>query len=127
MMFKAIAIVTLYIFCCSEKVSGQKGGVNFWLYTKDNTGKFDYEVMPFDGKRVKLADNTLFDPSKPTKVTAHGNGGGTWIGYILNLAFAKAGLDYNVIDVDWRGLNGGARGRTDKAGEDTAKFLKIMS
>ena len=46
--------------------------VNFWLFTKDNL--IEYEVMEFDGLTVTLVPDTLFDPSKTTKVVVHGWG-----------------------------------------------------
>ena len=53
-------------------------------------------------------------------------GGGTHIDHIFNAAYAKAGLDYNVIGVDWRQLEGNAAFRTDLAGNHSARFLKGM-
>merc|ERR1712150_73088 len=82
--------------------------------------------MHFDGAEVILDENTIFDASKPTKLIAHGNGGGTHIDHIFNAAYAKAGLDYNVIGVDWRQLHGNAAFRTDLAGNHSARFLKGM-
>ena len=61
--------------------------VHFWLYTKDNLDTF--EDMVFDGAEVHLNNNTLFDPSKPTKLVVHGWGGGTHIDQIFAGAYAK--------------------------------------
>ena len=47
-------------------------------------------------------ENTRFVASKPTKLVAHGLGGGTHIDHIFNAAYAKASYDYNVIGIDWR-------------------------
>ena len=118
----ALPLSFLFLFCkCDEKID-----THFWLYNKDHTNIHDYEVMYFDGNEVILNENTIFDASKPTKVIAHGNGGGTHIDHTFNAAYAKAGLDYNVIGVDWRQLHGNAAFRTDLAGNHSARFLKGM-
>ena len=110
-----------HFYNCKEKID-----THFWLYNKDHTNIHDYEVMHFDGEDVILDENTRFDASKQTKLVAHGNGGGTHIDHIFNAAYAKAGLDYNVIGVDWRQLQGNAAFRTDLAGNHSARFLKGM-
>ena len=100
---------------------------HFWLYNKDHTHIDDYEVMHFDGKTVSLDENTRFVASKPTKLVAHGLGGGTHIDHIFNAAYAKAGYDYNVIGIDWRDLQGdGYKAILDLAGNHSARFLKGM-
>ena len=59
---------------------------HFWLYTKDNLE--EYEDMVFDGLQVILTPDTRFDPTKPTKLVAHGLGGGTHIDQIFAAAYA---------------------------------------
>ena len=41
--------------------------------------------------------------------------------------FKITGLDYNVIGIDWRELQGGMAARLDLIGNHTARFLKGMS
>ena len=100
---------------------------HFWLYNKDHTHIDDYEVMHFDGKTVSLDENTRFVASKPTKLVAHGLGGGIHIDQIFNAAYAEAGYDYNVIGIDWREMQGdGYKAILDLAGNYSARFLKGM-
>merc|ERR1712241_914482 len=117
----------LTIFVQLQGFSLENVQTHFWLYTKDSHGVHDYEVMHFDGEEVNLDENTKFDAAKPTKLVAHGLGGGTHIDHIFNQAYAKAGLDYNVIGIDWRDLQGGMAARLDLIGNHTARFLKGMS
>ena len=98
--------------------------VHFWLYTKDNLDI--YEDIMFDGETVILDNNTLFDPRKPSKVVVHGWGGGTHIDKIFANAYAMAGLDYNIIGVDWRDMEGTAQEEVVMVGVYTAQFLHAM-
>ena len=98
---------------------------HFWLYTKDNLE--EYEDMVFDGSQVILTTETRFDPTKPTKLVAHGLGGGIHIDQIFAAAYAKAGMDYNVIGVDWRGMHGPWGTTLKTIGNYRAHFLKAMS
>ena len=107
--------------------SGEVVDTHFWLYNKDHTHIDDYEVMHFDGTTVSLDENTRFVASKPTKLVAHGLGGGIHIDHIFNAAYAKAGYDYNVIGIDWREMQGeGYKAILDLAGNYSARFLKGM-
>ena len=119
-----IKVLVVLILC--HQITTEDTGVHFWLYTKESILQNDYEVMNFDGENVILDENTKFDPSKPTKLVAHGNGGGLHIDYIFNQAYADAGFDFNVIGIDWRSLEGSARKRTDYAGNQTGRFLHGM-
>ena len=98
--------------------------VHFWLYTKDNLDTF--EDMVFDGAEVHLNNNTLFDPSKPTKLVVHGWGGGTHIDQIFAGAYAMAGLDYNIIGVDWRDMEGSAQEQVVSVGAYAAHFVQAL-
>ena len=53
-------------------------------------------------KNISIAANTRFDPSKPTKFIAHGNGGELHSQTIpLAKAYSKAGFDNNIIGIEW--------------------------
>ena len=99
--------------------------VHFWLYTKDNL--VEYEVMEFDGATASLVPDTLFDPNKPTKVVVHGFGGEDHIDEIFNAAYAEAGLDYNIIGVDWREMDEIPQVQVQKVGVYTAHFLQALA
>ena len=81
--------------------------VHFWLFTINNLE--EYEDMVFVGSSVTLSPDTLYDVTKPTKLVVHGWGGETHIDEIFALAYAEAGLDYNIIGVDWRNMEGPAQ------------------
>ena len=98
--------------------------VHFWLYTVDNLEEF--EDMEFDGAKVHLNSDTMFDPRKPTKLVAHGWGGGTHIDMIFAVAYARAGVDYNVIGVDWRDMEGKAQEQVVMVGEYAAHFVEAL-
>ena len=80
----------------------------------------------FDGSSVTLAPDTLFDVMKPTKVVVHGWGGETHIDEIFASAYAEAGLDYNIIGVDWRDMEGPAQEQVVEGGVYTAHFLQAL-
>ena len=98
--------------------------VHFWLFTKDNLDA--YEDMVFDGENINLNSNTVFDASKPTKLVVHGWGGGTHIDEIFARAYATAGLDYNIIGVDWRDLEGPPQEQVVIVGVYAAHFLQTL-
>ena len=98
--------------------------VHFWLFTIDNLE--EYEDMVFDGSNVTLAPDTLFDVTKPTKVVVHGWGGETHIDEIFAAAYAEAGLDYNIIGVDWRDMEGPAQEQVVEVGVYVAHFLQAL-
>ena len=99
--------------------------VNFWLYTKDNL--VEYEVMDFDSSTVTLVPETLFDPTKQTKVVVHGFGGEIHIDEKFAAAYAEAGLDYNIIGVDWRDIQGIPQQQVQEVGVYTAQFLQALA
>ena len=99
--------------------------VNFWLFTKDNLD--EYEVMEFDGFTVTLVPDTLFDPTKQTKVVVHGFGGEIHIDEKFAAAYANAGLDYNIIGVDWRDIQGIPQQQVQEVGVYTAHFLQALA
>ena len=98
--------------------------VHFWLFTINNLE--EYENMVFDGSSITLAPDTLFDVMKPTKVVVHGWGGETHIDEIFASAYAEAGLDYNIIGVDWRDMEGPAQEQVVEVGVYTAHFLQAL-
>ena len=94
-MMKSSVVYFFFVLTSFVQIQGfslENVQTHFWLYTKDSNGVHDYEVMHFDGEEVNLDENTKFDPAKPTKLVAHGLGGGTHIDHIFNQAYAKAGL-----------------------------------
>ena len=99
--------------------------VNFWLFTIDNIE--DYEIMEFDGSNVTLTPDTLFNPAKPTKVVVHGWGGDHYLDKIFSAAYAEAGLDYNIIGVDWREMEGPSEKQVVEVGVYTAHFLQALA
>ena len=99
--------------------------VNFWLFTIDNIE--EYEVMDFDGSIVTLAPETLFNPDKPTKVVVHGWGGDHYLDKIFSAAYAEAGLDYNIIGVDWREMEGPPQKQVVEVGVYAAHFLQALA
>ena len=118
---QAIILISIQLhYATSEAID-----THFWLYTKDNLE--EYEDMVFDGSQVILTPDTRFDPAKPTKLVAHGLGGGVHIDQIFAAAYAKAGMDYNVIGVDWRGMHGPWKTTFQIIGNYTAHFLQGMS
>ena len=101
--------------------------VHFWLYTNENLE--NYEDMVFDGEKATIDSNTTkFDPTRPTKVIAHGLGGGTHIDKIFANAYAVYGADYNVIGVDWRSIKKGDGWDVSlgNVGKYTAHFLQDL-
>ena len=98
--------------------------VHFWLFTINNLE--EYEDMVFDGSSVTLSPDTLYDVTKPTKVVVHGWGGERHIDETFALAYAEAGLDYNIIGVDWRNMEGPAQEQVVEVGVYTAHFLKAL-
>ena len=101
--------------------------VHFWLYTNENLE--NYEDMVFDGEKATIDSNTTkFDPTRPTKVVAHGLGGGTHIDKIFANAYAVYGADYNVIGVDWRSIKKGDGWDVSlgNVGKYTAHFLQDL-
>jgi len=100
--------------------------VHFWLYTNENLE--NYEDMVFDGEKATVDSNTKFDPTRPTKVVAHGLGGGTHIDKIFANAYAVYGADYNVIGVDWRSIKKGDGWDVSlgNVGKYTAHFLQDL-
>ena len=82
--------------------------------------------MEFDGETFNLSQETLFDPSKPTKLVAHGWGGGPHIDQIFAEAYARAGADYNVIGVDWRDMEGPAQEQVIEVGVYGAHFVEAL-
>ena len=109
---------------------GEDVDTHFWLYNKDHTDIDDYEVMHFDGNTVSLDENTRFDAAKQTKFIAHGliHGGLYGVGHIdhtFNAAYARAGFDYNVIGIHWKGCCD-YQAILDLAGNHSARFLKGM-
>ena len=98
--------------------------VHFWLFTINNLE--EYEDMVFDGSSVTLAPDTLFDVTKPTKLVVHGWGGETHIDEIFALAYAEAGLDYNIIGVDWRDMEGPSQEQVVEVGVYTAHFVQAL-
>ena len=74
--------------------------------------------------QVSLEEGTRFDPGKLSKVVVHGWGGGLHLGTelpldnwatgpnsdeYLNSAYMEAGLDFNILGVDWREMEGPAK------------------
>jgi len=98
--------------------------VNFLLYTAASLT--EYETISFDGEKVFLEEGTRFDPSKLSKVIAHGWGGGLHLDEYLNSAYMEAGLDYNILGVDWRPMEGPAKTQVEEVGIYTAHFLEAL-
>ena len=97
---------------------------HFWLYTNDNL--VEYEDMVFDGDVAHLAEDTKFDPMKFTKIIVHGWGGRIHIDQIFAAAYAQAGLDYNVIGVDWRDMEGKPQQQVVEVGKYAAHFIQAL-
>ena len=95
----------------------------FWLFTRENVDT--PELMEFDGETAAVGPS--WDPARPTKLVAHGWGGKTHIDLIFAAAYARAGLDYNVIGVDWRGMEGPAREQVVEVGKYAARFLVSLA
>jgi len=98
--------------------------VNFLLYTSASIT--DYETIGFDGEQVIFDEETRFDPGKLSKVVVHGWGGGLHLDEYLNSAYMEAGLDYNILGVDWRQMEGNAKTQVDEVGIYTAHFLEAL-
>jgi len=98
--------------------------VNFLLYTAASLT--DYETIGFDGEQVNFEEGTRFDPGKLSKVVVHGWGGGLHLDEYLNSAYMEAGLDYNILGVDWREMEGPAKTQVDEVGIYTAHFLEAL-
>ena len=94
--------------------------VSFWLYTNENIDK--YEDMAFDGEKATIDSNTKFDPNRPTKVVAHGLGGGVHMVNFVD-SYAKVGVNYNVIAVYWRKTKAKY---LENIGKYTAYFLQDL-
>ena len=82
--------------------------------------------MEFDGTDISLTEDSLFDSRKPTKVVAHGWGGGLHIDKIFAQAYAAGGLDYNVIGIDWRNMEGSAKQQVVAVGVHAAHFIEVL-
>ena len=94
--------------------------VSFQLYTNENIDK--YEDMAFDGEKATIDSNTKFDPNRPTKVVAHGLGGGVNMVNFVD-SYAKVGVDYNVIAVYWKKTKAKY---LENIGKYTAHFLQDL-
>jgi len=127
-MYSAIKIFLLIGLNFYQVNSLEPMDVHFWLYTWENL--YDYEDMIFDGEKAIIDSNsTNFDPTRPTKVIAHGLGGGTHIDKIFAYAYiAYAGVYYNVIGVDWRSIKKGDGWDVSlgNVGKYTAHFLQDL-
>jgi len=117
-----LRILLLYVF--GSYANAQIFPVHFWLFTINNLDS--YEDMTFNGESVILSENTLFDPSKPTKIVVHGWGGKTHIDEMFARAYANAGLDYNIVGVDWRDMEGTPQEQVVSVGEYTAFFILAL-
>jgi len=98
--------------------------VNFLLYTAASIT--EYETISFDGEKVSLEEGTRFDPRKLSKVVVHGWSGGLHLDEYLNSAYMEAGLDFNILGVDWREMEGPAKTQVDEVGIYTAHFLEAL-
>ena len=119
------AMLCIFLFLSSScLVHAKSNETHFWLYTKHNL--VDYENMEFDGTDISLTEDSLFDSRKPTKVVAHGWGGGLHIDKIFAQAYAAGGLDYNVIGIDWREMEGSAKQQVVAVGIHAAHFIEVL-
>jgi len=125
-MYSAIKIFLLIGLNFYQVHSLEPMEVHFWLYTNENLD--NYEDMVFDGENATIDSNTKFDPARPTKVVAHGLGGGTHIDQIFARAYAQFGADYNIIGIDWRSIKRGDGWDVSlgNVGEYTAHFLQDL-
>jgi len=98
--------------------------VNFLLYTAASIT--EYETISFDGEKVTFEEETRFDPAKLSKVVVHGWGGGLHLDEFLNSAYMEAGLDFNILGVDWRQMEGSPQTQVDEVGIYTAHFLEAL-
>lgn len=128
-MYSAIKIFLLIGLNFYQVHSLEKMDVDFWLYTNENINK--YEDMVFNGEKATLKSNTKFDPTRPTKVIAHGLGGGIkWYVTSFVRAYEKVGVDYNVIAINWKSIKPKKGNGWDVSlrniGEYTAHFLQDL-
>ena len=68
----------------------------------------------------------MFDPKKIIKIVVHGWGGKTHIDEIFAKEYVDSGLDYNIIGVDWRDVEGPAQEQVVAVGEYVAHFLEVL-
>jgi len=125
-MYSAIKIFLLIGLNFYQVHSLEPMEVHFWLYTNENLD--NYEDMVFDGEKATIDSNTKFDPTRPTKVVAHGLGGGIHIDQIYAEAYAQVGVDYNIIGIDWRSIKKGDGWDVSlgNVGKYTAHFLQDL-
>merc|ERR1719350_2426679 len=126
-MYSAIKILLLIGLNFYQVHSLEPMDVNFWLYTNENLKK--HEDMVFDGEKATIDSDTKFDPTRPTKVIAHGLGGGikTWVRSFAK-AYSQVGVDYNIIGINWRSIKKGKGWDVSlgNVGKYTAHFLQDL-
>ena len=126
-MYSAIKIFLLIGLNFYQAHSLEPMEVHFWLYTNENLD--NYEDMVFDGEKATIDSDTKFDPTRPTKVIAHGLGGGikTWVRSFAK-AYAQVGVDYNIIGINWRSIKKGKGWDVSlgNVGKYTAHFLQDL-
>jgi len=96
--------------------------VNFRLYSV-TTGDA-YVLLPFPCPTLTPCPH--FSPLRPTKLVAHGNKGLTDVDLMFSQAYREAGIDCNLIGIDWRELEGSAHVRVVQAGIQAGRLVGLM-
>jgi len=93
--------------------------VKFRFYSPLSGDSYQEHSFPLDSPLPP----SLFNPDRPTKLVAHGNKGLTDIDLLLAQAYRVAGVDCNLVGVDWRGLDGSAHLRVAQAGVQAGRLV----
>ena len=93
--------------------------VKFRFYSPLSGDSYQEHSFPLDSPLPP----SLFNPDRPTKLVAHGNKGLTDIDLLLAQAYRVAGVDCNLVGVDWRGLDGSAHLRVVQAGVQAGRLV----
>jgi len=96
--------------------------VKFRFYSPLAGDSYQVHSFPF----LSPPPPSSFSSSRPTKLVAHGNKGLTDVDLLLNQAYREAGIDCNLVGIDWRELDGSAHLRVVQAGQQTGRLVECL-